>query len=98
MALPSFAIRKLNPDIQKTNNVQESPSKVSSSSDLSNENPPEPAEINTPKSQKRNHLASNIKDNIERTPESAVRSPSSVLQTPSSIKKRTIKDYFLGTS
>ncbi|KAL8153888.1 hypothetical protein V2J09_011648 [Rumex salicifolius] len=105
MALPSSAIRKLNPDIQKAG-VSESPSKIPSSSGHSNElscneTPAQPAEmpeINTPKSYKRKQLNFNIKESIEKTPESAVRSPSSVLQTPSSIKKRTIKDYFLGAS
>nr|GMC97321.1 denticleless protein homolog A-like [Ipomoea batatas] len=59
------------------------------------------SEISTPESQKRKYSLlgyDEMKDKLEKTPESTERSPSSVLNPPSSLKRRTIRDYFLSAS
>ncbi|XP_073274081.1 uncharacterized protein [Primulina huaijiensis] len=52
-------------------------------------------EVCTPKSQKKPFsLSFEVKEHLEKNPETGTNSPSSVLNPPSSLKRKTIRDYF----
>ncbi|KAL3526087.1 hypothetical protein ACH5RR_014459 [Cinchona calisaya] len=99
MALPSMERKKLFTDKDVTR--LKSTTQICPQDAALHIHSPEPTiacEISTPESQ-RSRYSSNfaVKENLDKTPETASRSPSSVLNPPSSLKRRTIRDYFLVT-
>ncbi|KAL2500079.1 Transducin/WD40 repeat-like superfamily protein [Abeliophyllum distichum] len=97
MAMPRMKCRKL--FVDETSSTK-SDTENQPSNDVSHVNSPgssRKCEVSTPESQEKriSFLNSEVKVNLEKTPEAEMKSPSSVLNPPSSLKRKTILDYFL---